>query len=110
MTVRWLPWLRLSQVLPTAVMLLLGGWAFAEGLAGLGTVTTIVVYMQPLAGPMEEVMWWMEDMQVSATALRRVLGVRGADAGPRGGRPRGRDIVVRQVRYGIRLTVKCCTA
>jgi ABC-type multidrug transport system fused ATPase/permease subunit len=99
LTVRWVPWVQLSQVLPIAVMLLLGAWAYARGLVGLGTVTTMVVYLQALAGPLEELLWWTEDVQVSGTALRRVLGVRGTDRIGRG-RPRGREIVVRDVRYG----------
>jgi ABC-type multidrug transport system fused ATPase/permease subunit len=100
LTLRWVPWLRLSQVLPTAVLLMLGGWAYAEGLVGLGTITTMVVYLQVLADPLEELMWWMEDVQVSSTALRRVLGVRGVDESAGNGRPRGQEIVVRDVRYG----------
>lgn len=100
LTIRWVPWVQLSQVLPIAAMLLLGAWAYAQGLVGLGTVTTMVVYLQALAGPLEELLWWTEDVQVSGTALRRVLGVRGADQAERAGRPRGREIVVRDVRYG----------
>ncbi|GAB2978779.1 ABC transporter ATP-binding protein/permease [Amycolatopsis acidiphila] len=100
LTVKWVPWVQLSQVLPIAVLLLLGAWAYARGLVGLGTVTTMVVYLQALAGPLEELLWWTEDVQVSGTALRRVLGVRGAERAGRAGRSRGREIVVRGVRYG----------
>ncbi|WAL65749.1 ABC transporter ATP-binding protein [Amycolatopsis cynarae] len=100
MAVRWVPWLQLSQVLPIAVMLLIGGWAYSAGLAGLGTVATMVMYQQALAAPVEELLWWMEDMQVSGTALRRVLGVRGREQQRHGGTPQGREIVLREVRYG----------
>ncbi|TVT52444.1 ABC transporter ATP-binding protein [Amycolatopsis rhizosphaerae] len=100
MAVRWVPWLQLSQVLPIAVMLLTGGWAYAAGLAGLGTVATMVMYQQALAAPVEELLWWMEDLQVSGTALRRVLGVRGHGQPRHGGTPQGREIVLRDVRYG----------
>lgn len=99
LTVRWVPWVQLSQVLPIAAVLLLGAWAYSRGLVGLGTVTTMVVYLQALAGPLEEMLWWAEDVQVAGTALRRVLGVRGADRAAHG-QPRGREIVVRDVRYG----------
>ncbi|HVW44217.1 MAG TPA: ABC transporter ATP-binding protein [Amycolatopsis sp.] len=96
----WVPWLMLCQVLPIAVLLALGAWAYADGRVGLGTVTTMVVYFQALAGPMEEMLWWLEDVQVSATAVRRVLGVQGIDGVVHGQAPRGREIVVRDVRYG----------
>ncbi|NIH86464.1 ABC transporter ATP-binding protein [Amycolatopsis granulosa] len=99
-TVRWIPWLQITQVVPVAAVLLLGGWAYGEGLAGLGTITTMVVYVQALAGPIEEAMWWVEDLQVSGTALRRVLGVRGEAVRAGGPRPRGQEIVVRDVHYG----------
>ena len=73
--VRWTPWLEISHALPLAAVLLLGGWAYAEGLASLGTVTTMVVYTQAVATPLDTALWWVEDLMVAATALRRVLGV-----------------------------------
>ncbi|HET6503652.1 MAG TPA: ABC transporter ATP-binding protein [Amycolatopsis sp.] len=104
LVVRWIPWARFAQVLPIAVLLLIGVWGYGRGLIGLGTIATMVVYLQAIAGPLEEILWWIEDVQVSATALRRMLGVRGATAGAQhpvsGARPRGREIVVRDVRYG----------
>jgi ABC-type multidrug transport system fused ATPase/permease subunit len=101
LVVRWIPWARFAQVLPIAVILLIGAWGYGQGVIGLGTIATMVVYMQAIAGPLEEILWWIEDVQVSATALRRVLGVRGDTAGVvSGSRPRGREIVVRDVRYG----------
>jgi ABC-type multidrug transport system fused ATPase/permease subunit len=96
------PWLELSHTAPIAAMLLLGGWAFGQGWAELGTVTTMVIYLQAMAGPLDEVMWWIEDLLVAGTALRRVLGVRA----PRTERassavpPSGQDLEVRGVRFG----------
>ncbi|GLY67383.1 ABC transporter ATP-binding protein [Amycolatopsis taiwanensis] len=99
--VRWIPWARLAQVLPLAAILLIGFWGHARGLVGLGTIATMLVYMQSIAGPLEEIIWWIEDVQISTTALRRVLGVRGDAEGPvSASRPRGREIVLREVRYG----------
>lgn len=100
LVVRWLPWARLAQVLPLAVILLIGVWGYAHGLVGLGTIATMLVYLQAISGPLEEICWWIEDVQVSVTALRRVLGVRGGDRPVFQSRPRGREIVLREVRYG----------
>ena len=78
--VRWTPWLELSHVTPVAATLLLGAWAHGEGLVSLGTVTTMVLYTQALASPLDTALWWIEDLMVAAVALRRVLGVRVPDA------------------------------
>jgi ABC-type multidrug transport system fused ATPase/permease subunit len=98
---RWRPSLEFGYVLPVAAMLVIGGWAYTEGLAGLGTITTVLLYAQALIGPLDELLWWMEDLQVSVAALRRVLGVRGVDA-EAGGRPdfTGTDLRLRDVHYG----------
>ncbi|GAB3485621.1 ABC transporter ATP-binding protein [Amycolatopsis cihanbeyliensis] len=101
LTVRWLPWLELSHALPVAAMLLLGGWAYADGLAGLGTITTMVLYAQALSAPLDEVLWWVDDLLISGTALRRALGVytpAEPERVPR--RPCGQDIELRGVRFG----------
>jgi ABC-type multidrug transport system fused ATPase/permease subunit len=83
--VRWVPWLELSHAVPIAVILMLGAWGYGAGLVQLGTITTMVLYAQALAAPLEELLWWVEDLQVSGTALRRVLGVRAsADTARRG--------------------------
>nr|WP_243859489.1 ABC transporter ATP-binding protein [Amycolatopsis arida] len=115
--VLWAPWLELSHALPVAAMLLLGGWACSQGEVELGTVTTMVLYAQLLAEPLDELLWWVEDLQVSGTALRRVLGVRAAPRPVAATRPvdAGAPLVVRnahfayspgrEVLHGIDLTV-----
>ncbi|MFD2417867.1 ABC transporter ATP-binding protein [Amycolatopsis pigmentata] len=101
LVVAWLPSARFAQVLPLVVILVIGAWAYERHLVALGTIATMLAYMQAIGGPLEELLWWTEDVQVSATSLRRVLGVRGdrRDRVPSAG-PRGREIVVRDVRYG----------
>nr|WP_307724114.1 ABC transporter ATP-binding protein [Pseudonocardia asaccharolytica] len=99
--VRWAPWMDVAHTLPVAAMLLLSGWAYAQGWVQLGTITVMVLYAQALAAPLDEVLWWVEDLQVSGTALRRVLGVRHPPGDPAGVRlPRGRDIELTDVRFG----------
>lgn len=71
----WAPWLEVAHALPLAAMVLLGAWAVGAGWVGLGTVATMLVYTQALAGPLDEALWWTEDLLVAGTALRRVLGV-----------------------------------
>jgi len=103
--VRWIPWLEISHVLPLAAMLALGAWAHGAGLASLGEVTTMVVYVQALATPLDTALWWVEDLMVAVVALRRVLGVRVPD-GDRGRapatRPGERGLHLEAVRFAYR--------
>ncbi|WP_410608536.1 ABC transporter ATP-binding protein [Amycolatopsis sp. lyj-109] len=98
---RWLPSLEISYVLPLAVMLPLGLLAYAQGWAGLGEITTMLLYAQGMAAPLNEALFWLEDLQVAAAAARRILGVRSvADNSARVDEvPRGRDIDVHGVRF-----------
>jgi len=95
----WLPWMEISNVMPIAAMLLLGGVAYSQGLVGLGTIATVLLYTQAMTSPLSEIQFWFEDLQVSIAALRRVLGVKAVDASGDGGSPRGRDIAVTDVHF-----------
>ncbi|WP_328447267.1 MULTISPECIES: ABC transporter ATP-binding protein [unclassified Amycolatopsis] len=99
---RWLPSLEISYVLPLAVMLLLGLLAYSQGWAGLGVITTMLLYMQAMANPLNSALFWLEDLQVAAAAARRILGVRevAVEETPKVTQvPRGRDIDVHGVRF-----------
>ncbi|MEV6873833.1 ABC transporter ATP-binding protein [Amycolatopsis sp. NPDC051128] len=99
---RWLPSLEISYVLPLAVMLPLGLLAYTRGWAGLGEITTVLLYMQAMAAPLNEALFWLEDLQVAAAAARRILGVRSVsvEESPKVTEaPRGRDIDVHGVRF-----------
>lgn len=100
MQTRWTPFLELSHTLPIAATLALGGWAYTQGLVELGTIATMVLYIQALATPMDELLWWFEDMAVAGTALRRVLGVQAPDDNRTAAAPGGRDIELHGVHFG----------
>ncbi|WP_020663990.1 ABC transporter ATP-binding protein [Amycolatopsis benzoatilytica] len=98
---RWLPSLEVSYVLPIAGLLLLGLLAYSQGWAGLGTITTMLAYAQAMTAPLNEALFWLEDLQVAMAAARRVLGVQPAEETEKvTAVPRGRDIEVRDVRFG----------
>jgi len=89
-------------VLPLAVMLPLGLLAYVRGWAGLGEITTVLLYTQAMAAPLNEALFWLEDLQVSAAAARRIIGVQSVatDESPKVHEvPRGRDIDVSAVRF-----------
>jgi ABC-type multidrug transport system fused ATPase/permease subunit len=97
----WLPSLEIGGVLPIAAILLIGAFAYTQGWAGLGTIATLLLYAQAMAGPLNELLFWLEDLQVSFAALRRVLGVKPVPASGSGaGSPRGQDIEVTDLRFG----------
>ncbi|MBB4687534.1 ABC transporter ATP-binding protein [Amycolatopsis jiangsuensis] len=98
---RWLPSLEISYVLPIAALLLLGVLAYTQGWAGLGTITTMLAYAQAMTAPLNEALFWLEDLQVATAAARRILGVHPTETAVKVTEvPRGRDIEVRDVRFG----------
>ncbi|MEU4669271.1 ABC transporter ATP-binding protein [Amycolatopsis sp. NPDC023774] len=98
---RWLPSLEISYVLPIAALLGLGFFAYAQGWAQLGTITTMLAYAQAMTAPLNEALFWMEDLQVALAAARRILGVQPAPARAEVTTvPAGRDIEVCDVHFG----------
>jgi ABC-type multidrug transport system fused ATPase/permease subunit len=100
----WFPQIEFAYLLPVAATLLWGGYLVAGGHTTIGTVTAVVLYVQQMAGPLDELLSWLDEIQVGATSLARVIGI--ADVPPdrssTGERPEGRDIGVEDVRYSYR--------
>ncbi|MFD8490988.1 ABC transporter ATP-binding protein [Streptomyces sp. NPDC059712] len=76
------PAVDVSYVLPVAGVLLLGGVLREHGSASLGAVVSCAVYLQQLAGPLDEVLMRVEQLQAGAASFARVEGLVGA---PRAG-------------------------
>lgn len=96
------PWrgcLSLSYVLPLAVILLIGYWAYNNNLLGIGVITTVLLYAQALTSPLNMILLWLENLQVAAAALRRILGVKVEQAPKYPVDPKGQDITVSAVHY-----------
>ncbi|MFC9468604.1 ABC transporter ATP-binding protein [Streptomyces coelicoflavus] len=72
------PAVDVSYVLPVAAVLLLGGVLHAHGSASLGAVVSCAVYLQQLAGPLDEVLMRVEQLQAGAASFARVEGLAGA--------------------------------
>jgi len=100
----WFPQIEFAYLLPVAATLLWGGYLVAGGHTTIGTVTAVVLYVQQMAGPLDELLSWLDEIQVGATSLARVIGI--ADVPPdrssTGESPQGRDIDVEDVRYSYR--------
>ncbi|WP_431988278.1 ABC transporter ATP-binding protein [Streptomyces parvulus] len=112
------PAVDVSYVLPVAGVLLCGGFLHAHGSVSLGTVVSCAVYLQQLAGPLDEVLMRTEQLQAGAASFARVEGLARAPRSAADGSavPADDRIDVRGVRYayerggevlrGVDLTVR----
>ncbi len=100
----WFPQVEIAYLLPVAVTLLWGGFLVAIGQTTVGTVTAVALYVQALAMPLDELLMWLDEIQVGATSLARVIGI--ADVPPdreaTGETPRDGQLEVEDVRYAYR--------
>jgi ABC-type multidrug transport system fused ATPase/permease subunit len=121
----FLPLCDTSYALPVAAMLIIGGTFYLHGLVSLAAVTAATLYASQLLGPVDQLMFWANELQSSGAALARLLGIarfrEPASVPPSDGRgtaiqPQRRDIDLRDVRYayqpghdvlrGIDLTIR----
>jgi ABC-type multidrug transport system fused ATPase/permease subunit len=71
----WFPVVEGAYVVPITTAILAGGLLHARGLATLGEVTAVVLYMRQLVDPLDRVLSWLDHLLVGATSLARLLGV-----------------------------------
>lgn len=69
------PWAEVSLALPVVGVLLVGGALYANGQVSLGVVVTATVYLRQLAGPLDTLMLWIEQLQGAAASYARVEGL-----------------------------------
>jgi ABC-type multidrug transport system fused ATPase/permease subunit len=105
-------------MLPVVATTCFGGWAYLHGWASLGEVATAVLYVQLIIGPMDELLNWLDEIQISAASLARLLGVADvpSDREPTDAKPADETLTARDVRFsyspgrevlhGIDLTVR----
>ncbi len=100
----WFPLVEVAYLLPVAATLLWGGFLVANGQTTVGTVTAVALYVQALAMPLDDLLMWLDEIQVAATSLARVIGI--ADVPPdrsaTGETPRDAHLEVDDVRYAYR--------
>jgi ABC-type multidrug transport system fused ATPase/permease subunit len=126
-----LPLCDTSYALPVAAMIIVGGTFYLHGLVSLAAVTAATLYASQLLIPLDQLVFWANEIQSSGAALARLLGLAQfrepapvAPAAPVAGHPVAgppvpgdrRDIEVRDVRYayqpghdvlrGIDLTIR----
>jgi ABC-type multidrug transport system fused ATPase/permease subunit len=91
-------------LLPVVAVLAWGAYLISTGGATVGAVTTIALYAMQIIHPIGELIFWLDEIQVGATSLARIIGV--ADVAPdrtaRDAKPAGEGIVAEEVRYAYR--------
>jgi ABC-type multidrug transport system fused ATPase/permease subunit len=97
----WFPVIEGSYLVPVATAVLAGGLLHAAGLATVGQVTAVALYMRQLVEPTDILLSWLDELQVGATAFARLLGVANvpADRQPSGRRPASERLAARDVRF-----------
>lgn len=71
----WYPTVDASFVLPLVAVLAVGGVLAAHGRASLGQVTAVTLYVQQLLDPLDRLLGWLDELQVGASSLARLVGV-----------------------------------
>jgi ABC-type multidrug transport system fused ATPase/permease subunit len=95
------PSMELSYLIPTVSTLLLGGYLYSQGSVSLGEVTTAVLYVQMLIDPVDRIVAILDELQVGAASLARLLGVAQVpdDRSVTGAEPDGEEIDATDVRF-----------
>ncbi|WP_028472617.1 ABC transporter ATP-binding protein [Nocardioides alkalitolerans] len=95
------PSMEIAYLVPVVGTLLLGGWLYVGGHVSLGEVTTATLYVQMLVGPVDQIVAIMDELQVGAASLARLLGVADVpdDRVATDARPRGEKVDVRDARF-----------
>lgn len=95
------PSMELSYLVPTVCTLLLGGYLYSQGSVSLGEVTAAVLYVQMLIDPVDRIVAILDELQVGAASLARLLGVAQVpdDRQVTGAEPDGEEIDARDVRF-----------
>ena len=98
------PGIDVAFILPIVAVLLWGSYLIANGHATIGAVTTIALYAMQLMGPIEELIFWLDEIQVGAASIARIFGVElvEADRTPSDEQPADDKIATRDLRYAYR--------
>jgi ABC-type multidrug transport system fused ATPase/permease subunit len=101
---RLIPSLDAAVVIAPIAVVLWGAWLASEGVTTVGAVATIAIYGHQMGGRVFELVFWLDELQVAAVALARVVGVGlvGPDREVSGASPSSQEVRADQVRYAYR--------
>jgi ABC-type multidrug transport system fused ATPase/permease subunit len=95
------PSVEVAYLIPTVGTLLFGGYLYTQGVVSLGDVTAATLYVQMLIDPVDRIVSILDELQVGAASLARLLGVAHVpdDRTTTGREPRGEQVEVEDVRF-----------
>jgi ABC-type multidrug transport system fused ATPase/permease subunit len=71
----WFPICEFSYALPVVAVLGWGGWLALQGQSSAGQVTTVTLYVAQLTYPLDELLNWLDELQIGSASLARIVGV-----------------------------------
>ena len=95
------PSVEVAYLIPTVATLLFGGWLYTQGSVSLGDVTAATLYVQMRIDPVDRIVSILDELQVGAASLARLLGVAQVpdDRTATGREPQGEQIDADDVRF-----------
>ncbi len=95
------PNMEIAYLIPTVCTLLFGGYLYTQGQVSLGDVTAATLYVQMLIDPVDRIVSILDELQMGAASLARLLGVAQVpdDREVSGRTPNGEKIDADDVRF-----------
>jgi ABC-type multidrug transport system fused ATPase/permease subunit len=95
------PSVEVAYLIPTVTTLLFGGWLYTQGSVSLGDVTAATLYVQMLIDPVDRIVSILDELQIGAASLARLLGVAHVpdDRVTTGRVPAGEQVEAEDVRF-----------
>ncbi len=95
------PNMEIAYLIPTVATLLLGGYLYTQGHVSLGAVTAATLYVQMLIDPVDRIVSILDELQLGAASLARLLGVAQVpdDREVTGREPVGEQLAADDVRF-----------
>ncbi|NUT43283.1 MAG: ABC transporter ATP-binding protein [Thermoactinospora sp.] len=100
----WFPCVDLGYVIPVVSTLFVGGLLYVNGMATIDQVTVATLLAQQLVDPLDRFLMWIDELQVGAAAMARLLGVSSVpdDRAPGTAEPSDEMLAAANVRYAYR--------
>jgi ABC-type multidrug transport system fused ATPase/permease subunit len=95
------PNMEIAYLIPTVATLLFGGYLYTQGQVSLGAVTAATLYVQMLIDPVDRIVSILDELQLGAASLARLLGVAQVpdDREVSGREPDGEQLAAEDVRF-----------